>query len=129
MIGVTEWLADLEIARNCKLAYFGEGTGVAVALKAASYLPYISAIVSHSGRPNLVTELLCKIKAPTMLIVEGLDDEILQINRTALLELCYNKKLEVIQGVSHLFEDSGAVNKVAALSNNWFKRYLKTIKL
>lgn len=128
LISVTEWVADLDIAQNCKLAYFGENTGAAVALKAASYLPYINALVSHSGRPDLVAELLHKIKAPTLLIVEGLDDEIVQLNRKALQELCYNKKLEVLQGISHLFEDPGAVNKVAALANNWFKRYLRTVK-
>ena len=125
LAGATEWLQKFPAAKDCRIGFFGASTGAASALKAASVLPNISAVVSRGGRPDLAMDDLHKVKAPTLLIVGSLDGNVLQMNREALAKLQCEKKLEVVQGASHLFEEHGTMDKVCELAGEWFKKYFQ----
>ncbi len=121
----TKWLKTNSTTKKLKVGYFGASTGAAAALIAASKLPEeIAAVVSRGGRPDLAGESLAKVKAPTLLIVGGIDIEVLQLNREALELIHAEKKLEIVPGASHLFEESGKLEEAAALAINWFTRHL-----
>ncbi|HLI94043.1 MAG TPA: dienelactone hydrolase family protein [Puia sp.] len=124
LIGATKWVSTLSETLNCCLGYFGASTGAASALKAAAELPQVNAIVSRGGRPDLAMDALSKVKAPTLLIVGSLDYEVLELNKMAYQQLTGEKKLEVVSGASHLFEEYGALDKVAEMAGRWFSRYL-----
>ena len=105
--------------------YFGASTGAASALCAAARLENdIKAIVSRGGRPDLSMQVLHKIKAPTLLIVGGNDDIVIELNNKAYNSLAGIKKMEIIKGATHLFSESGKLEVVAELSSNWFDKYL-----
>jgi len=125
LAGATEWLEKLSSAKDCRLGYFGASTGAASALKAAAVLPQIHAIVSRGGRPDLVMDDLHNVEAPTLLIVGSLDYDVLQLNKEAYIQLECEKKLEVIQGASHLFEERGMIEKVCERADAWFEKYLQ----
>lgn len=111
--------------KNLKIGYFGAGTGSGAALKAAARSDAaVQAIVSRAGRPNLSEEELAKIKAPTLLIVGSLDDELIEFNLWAFNALQCEKKLETIEGVSHLLEEPGKLDEVGRLAAGWFTKYL-----
>ncbi len=129
LIGATEWLMKKPEARNAKLGYFGASTGAASALKAAEYLPDINAVVSRGGRPDLVMDILPKIEAPVLLIVGGLDYDVLKLNEKAFVELQCEKKLEIINGATHLFEEGSAMERVCELASFWFEKYLSPVKV
>ncbi len=129
LTGATEWLKRFPAAANCSLGYFGASTGTASALKAASLLPDIGAVVSRGGRPNLVMDCLGKVALPTLLIVAEDDHEILKLNRRAFLLLNGPKKMEVIAGATHLFEEKEAMQKVCSLAAEWFEKYLCPVAL
>lgn len=129
LIGATEWLERQKDAKNCALGYFGASTGAASALKAAKYLPQIKAVVSRGGRPDMVMDDLPMVEAPVLLIVGGLDYDVLRLNREAYAQLKCEKNLEVIEGASHLFEEQGAIEEVCWLARNWFEKYLQPIKI
>jgi dienelactone hydrolase len=121
----TKWLKTNSATKKLKIGYFGASTGAAAALIAAAKLPEeIAAVVSRGGRPDLAGESLAKVKAPTLLIVGGIDIEVLQLNREALKLIHTEKKLEIVPGASHLFEESGKLEEAAALAINWFTRHL-----
>ena len=125
LIGVTEWLRNDPQTKKLKIGYFGASTGAAAALIAAAKLPdIISAVVSRGGRPDLAGEYLADVEAPTLLIVGGWDSEVIELNRQAQTQMRNQNKLLVIQGATHLFEESGKIGEVAAVSGNWFLRYL-----
>lgn len=124
LVQVTEWLQTQPMANGCGIGYFGASTGAASALKAAAKLPYIQAIVSRGGRPDLAMEALKDIKAPTLLIVGSLDDVVLQLNKAAFLQLRCKKELEIVVGATHLFEEPGAMERVSNLAGRWFETYL-----
>lgn len=124
LCGVTLWAEKLSSAKDFHIGYFGASTGAASALNAASILPQISAIVSRGGRPDLAMENLHDVKAPTLLIVGGLDYDVLKLNRQAFAELGGIKKLEIIEGASHLFEETGMMDKVTELALGWFEKHL-----
>lgn len=128
LTGATEWLENFEAARHLGIAYFGASTGAASALKAAAFLPNIQAIVSRGGRPDLAMESLNKVKAPTLLIVGSLDQDILQLNQEAYRKMNCEKKLEVIEGASHLFDERGMMEKVCEKAGDWFKKYLEPVR-
>lgn len=123
---VTEWVAQQEDLQSLSIGYFGASTGAAAALKAAAQLPdgIVKAIVSRGGRPDLAAEALAKVQSPTLLIVGGNDSEVLQLNRNAFDALTGEKQLSIVEGATHLFEESGALEKVAELAVRWFKRHL-----
>lgn len=124
LIVATEWLS-CEIGRALPLGYFGASTGAAAALRAAALRPSrIGAVVSRGGRPDLAAELLRDVSAPTLLIVGGVDEAVLELNREALRALRTEKALEIIPGASHLFEERGALAKVGMLATRWFTHHL-----
>ena len=127
LIGATSWLQREAQTRQLKVGYFGASTGAAAALMAAAKLPKNArAVVSRGGRPDLAGTALDNIRAPTLLIVGGNDVPVIGLNRDALDRLRCEKKLEIVPGATHLFEEPGALEKVAALACEWFDRYLSS---
>jgi putative phosphoribosyl transferase len=124
LAGAAEWLEKFPAARECRIGFFGASTGAASALQAAAGLPQIGAVVSRGGRPDLAMDHLAKVKAPTLLIVGSLDHEVLEMNRDAYKQLTCEKKLEVVQGATHLFEEPGKMEIVSELAGSWFGKYL-----
>jgi putative phosphoribosyl transferase len=120
----TEWVEELREAKNCSVGYFGASTGAASALKAASRFHEIEAVVCRGGRPDLVFTDLSKVAAPTLLIVGGLDKNVLELNQQAYEQLTCTKKLDIIPGASHLFEEPGKMEKVSTLAAEWFLQHL-----
>lgn len=127
LIEVTLSLHNKPYLKELPMGYFGASTGSASALVAATQLPkVISAIVSRGGRPDLIASReLAMVKAPTLFIVGELDHAVLRLHRLALQNMQAIKKLEVVAGASHLFEESGALETVADLSLKWFLKYLE----
>jgi dienelactone hydrolase len=124
--GVTDWLAGEPSTAGLVIGYFGASTGAAAALIAAADRPKtVRAIVSRGGRPDLAASALRRVRQPTLLIVGGEDDVVIQLNRQALQELSGTKQLVIIPGATHLFEEPGALEQVAALASEWFLRYLE----
>ena len=123
---VTEEIADDPVSRNLGIGYFGASTGGAAALRAAAALgTTIGAVVSRGGRPDLAGEALAHVKAPTLLIVGERDEEVLQLNQHAYAELQCEKSLAVVPHATHLFQESGALEEVARLAADWFRKYLR----
>ena len=130
LAGATEWLERFPAANNCRIGYFGASTGAASALQAAATLAEVGAVVSRGGRPDLAsTNNLRSVKAPVLLIVGSLDPEVLQLNQKALNELRCDKKLVVIDGAGHLFEEQGKLLEVATLASAWFEKYLTPVSI
>jgi dienelactone hydrolase len=127
LIGVTKWCMEREETNGLKIGYFGASTGSAAALSAAAYWgTKIGAVVSRGGRPDLAMEVLDLIEAPTLLIVGGEDKKVIDYNRKAYIKIGCVKKMEIVAGATHLFEEEGALEKVAELARNWFERFLET---
>ncbi|QEC65797.1 alpha/beta hydrolase [Panacibacter ginsenosidivorans] len=124
LAGATEWLERFPSAKECRIGYFGASTGAASALRAATMLPQIQAVVSRGGRPDLAMNDLKKVQSPTLLIVGSLDIDVLQLNKHAYLQLTCEKKLEVVDGATHLFEEPGKMDIVSGLAAKWFEKYL-----
>jgi len=121
----TRWVAELEQTKSLDLGYFGASTGAAAALQAAASLgARIGAVVSRGGRPDLAWSALRRVEAPTLLIVGGLDDVVIELNQRAYEELRAEKQLITIPGATHLFEEPGTLEDVARLASEWFRRYL-----
>ena len=121
----TAWLAASADTRTLEIGYFGASTGAAAAVVAAAETPdQVHAVVSRGGRPDLAGDHLAKVKAPTLLIVGSRDVPVLPLNEDALAQLRCTKKLEIIPGASHLFEEPGTLEVVSRLAASWFSRYL-----
>jgi len=127
LVGVTHWVASRADTRGLKIGYFGASTGAAAALIAAGQLSdLVSAVVSRGGRPDLAEEALRLVHAPTLLIVGGDDEPVITMNRKALAKLyCAGKKLVIIPGATHLFEEPGALEQVARLAAAWFTEHFE----
>lgn len=126
----TQWLHNHSDYHSFNLGYFGSGTGAAAALKAASELgDTIKAVVSMSGRLDLVKAELAEVRCPTLLIAGELDFNIVKKNQKALSKLNVKKQLAVVSGASHLFEEPDKLNKAAHIAGLWFKKYLAPEKL
>jgi putative phosphoribosyl transferase len=125
LVGATDWLQQHPGTRGLRIGYFGASTGAAAALEAAVERPdAVDAIVSRGGRPDLAADVLDRVRPPTLLIVGGRDSQVLTLNEKVLDQLRTEKRLEVVAGAAHLFEEPGALEKVAALARGWFQRYL-----
>ncbi len=123
---VTDWVKRQAEIKNFKIGYFGSSTGSAAALIAAADLSQgIKAVVSRGGRPDLALNILDKVKSPTLLIVGGNDYEVIEMNKRAYQKLNCQKELSIIPDATHLFEEPGALEKVAKQAASWFKKYLK----
>lgn len=129
LASATGWLEKFPAAKDCRIGYFGASTGAASALAAAANLPQIGAVVSRGGRPDLAMENLQKVEAPVLLIVGSLDTEVLELNMDAYRKLHCEKKLEVVDGATHLFEEPGAMDRVSKLAATWFKKYLLPVEV
>lgn len=126
LVAVTKWLQEQAEMRNLAIGYFGASTGAAAAIQSAALLPHqISAIVSRGGRPDLAMAYLAKIESPTLLIVGGYDDVVIELNKEAYDGLACVKKMEIVPRATHLFEEPGTLEKVAELAVEWFEKYLK----
>ncbi|HSC38144.1 MAG TPA: dienelactone hydrolase family protein [Chitinophagaceae bacterium] len=125
LTNATVWLEQQPAAEGYRFGYFGASTGAAPALKAAAYLPRVDAVVSRGGRPDLAMDMLKKVLVPTLLIVGSLDYDVLQLNREAYIHLNCEKKLEIIDGATHLFEEKGAMEQVCELAGSWFNKYFQ----
>lgn len=125
LAGAKEWLKEQPETRDLEIGYFGASTGAAAALVAAALHPKsIGAIVSRGGRPDLAGDLLPRVQAPTLLIVGGEDLPVIEMNRQAFAQLTCRKRLEIIPGATHLFEEPGTLEAVADLAGDWFLRHL-----
>jgi len=125
---VTDWIINNPSTKDLKVGYFGASTGAAAALIAASLNPdIIYAIVSRGGRPDLAGAALPNVKAPTLLIVGGNDQPVIEMNEDALKQIPAEKQLVIIPGATHLFEEPGALEEVARLAKDWFINYLAPI--
>jgi len=121
LVHATKWARQQEKTRDLRLGYFGSSTGGAAALVAAAELPQdIGAVVSRGGRPDLAGDALPKVQAPTLLIVGGNDDIVIELNEMARDQMRCELKLEIIPGATHLFEEAGALERVAKLASDWF---------
>ena len=119
------WVETEERTRELPIGYFGASTGAGAALQAAAREPSnVKAIVSRGGRPDLAELYLPSVSAPTLLIVGGHDEPVIEMNQTAYDLLTCEKKLIIIPGATHLFEEPGTLEQVAELSGKWFGRYL-----
>jgi putative phosphoribosyl transferase len=126
---VIEYLALLQSTGPLPLGLFGASTGAAAALLTASRAPLgVRAVVSRGGRPDLAEDALEHVQAPTLLIVGGDDLPVVELNRRALLLLTCEKQMAIVPGATHLFEEPGALNAVAALARDWFKRCLPPLR-
>ncbi len=125
LAAATGWLRHRPEITNLPLGYFGASTGAAAALIAAAELGHqVSAVVSRGGRPDLAAGRLADVVAPTLLIVGGLDTEVLELNRQAQRQLRCASDLEIVMGATHLFEEPGTLEAVARLASDWFARHL-----
>jgi len=130
LIEVTQWIAQNPRTRNLTIGYFGASTGAAAALIAAARLPgMVAAVVSRGGRPDLAGEELGSVRAATLLIVGERDEAVLQMNRQALEQLrCESKRLILVPGATHLFEESGALEQVSMIAAEWLVHSLRSGK-
>ncbi len=125
LVSVTDWLVRSPETQNLQIGYFGASTGAGAALVAAAELPEaVGAVVSRGGRPDLAGDSLPQVRAPTLLIVGGDDEPVIGMNREALEQLRAHKRLEILPGATHLFEEPGALEEVARLAAGWFAHHL-----
>jgi pimeloyl-ACP methyl ester carboxylesterase len=128
--GVLEWLNLQSYAYQLKVGLFGSSTGAAAALIAAAELPdRVDAVVSRGGRPDLAEDVLPEVQAPTLLIVGEWDEDVLKWNENALEQIRKDteKKLVIVRNATHLFEEPGALEKVAGLARDWFEEHLHPV--
>jgi putative phosphoribosyl transferase len=126
VVGATDWVAQAPETADLPIGYFGASTGAAAALVAAAVRPErVGAVVSRGGRPDLAGPALSRVRAPTLLIVGGLDGPVIELNRQALAQLgAAEKQLVIIPGATHLFEEPGTLEEVARLAAEWLTNHL-----
>jgi dienelactone hydrolase len=124
----TDWVRQYKETRSLPIGLFGASTGAAAALQVAAIAgPTIGAVVSRGGRPDLAgPTALAKVLAPTLLIVGGLDDVVIELNQAAYEALQCEKELVIVPGATHLFEEPGTLETVAELARDWYVRHLTT---
>lgn len=126
LAGTVEWIRAQPGLRAMKIGLFGASTGGGAALVAAAARPkLIHAVVSRGGRPDLAGPALPRVEAPTLLIVGGDDGPVIAMNRDAFNQMHCERRLEIVAGATHLFEEPGTLEKVAELARSWFTRYLR----
>lgn len=124
LVIATHWAAEQPDLAAVPVGYFGASTGAGAALVAAAELPgQLAAVVSRGGRPDLAGDRLSLVQAPTLLLVGGEDQVVLELNREAMAQLQGEAELVVIPGATHLFEEPGALQEVARLAAGWFRRW------
>jgi putative phosphoribosyl transferase len=123
----TDWAQGRSDLRQLPIGYFGASTGAAAALIGAGARPVVTrAVVSRGGRPDLAGDALPKVQAPTLLIVGGDDEPVIDMNRNATKQMKAPVELEIVTGATHLFEEPGTLEQVMDLASAWFRRHLKS---
>jgi len=126
LIAATDWILAQPESRLLALGYFGASTGGGAALAAAAERPrVVAAVVSRGGRPDLAGEALARVQAATLLIVGGEDAPVIRMNQNALRELHCKKRLKIVPGATHLFEEPGTLEAVARLARDWFAAHFE----
>lgn len=123
---LTQWTLQQPQLKNLPIGYFGASTGAASAINAAAFFGnQIKAVVSRGGRPDLATaNALESVKCPTLFIIGSLDNEVITLNQKAFQKMKCTKQIEIVQGASHLFEETGRLHTVSRLAEGWFEKYL-----
>lgn len=125
LVAAIQWLSDFNETAAIPIGLFGASTGAAAALVAAAVKPeLVSAVVSRGGRPDLAGDSLKNVSAPTLLIVGSRDEVVVDLNREAFEELRCRKELQLVEGATHLFEELGALERVAQLASDWFRGFV-----
>ena len=125
LVYATKWAKQQKQTKDFRIGYFGSSTGGGAALVAAAELPDdIGAVVSRGGRPDLAGDALPKVKAPTLLIVGGEDQVVIELNEQARVQMKCECTIEIVPGATHLFEEPGALERVAKLAAEWFLRHI-----
>jgi putative phosphoribosyl transferase len=125
IVRATDWAKDRQDIRALPLGYFGASTGAAAALIGAAARPeLVRAVVSRGGRPDLADTALPRVVAPTLLIVGGDDEPVIQMNRDAMRRMTAPVELQIVPGATHLFEEPGTLGQVMDLATGWFTRHL-----
>ena len=125
LVGLTDWLRGCELTSGLRIGYFGASTGAGAALAAAAQRPEaVHAVVSRGGRPDLAGDALERVCAPTLLIVGGNDGPVIDMNWQALASLRCEKRLSLVPGATHLFEEPDALGAVSKLARDWFRDHL-----
>lgn len=125
LVGAVDWLETRDDVVDLPVGLFGASTGAAAALRtAAKRRERIAAVVSRGGRPDLAMTDLCRVVAPTLLIVGGDDEAVIGMNREAAKHLSCEHRVDIVPGATHLFEEPGKLERVAELAREWFRRYL-----
>lgn len=125
LVAATERVQNFSLTEGLRLGYFGASTGAAAALKAAAIKgSVIGAVVSRGGRADLAKADLERVQSPSLLIVGGNDQPVIELNKLAFSRIKAKKELTIVPGATHLFEEPGALEEVARLSTEWFDQYL-----
>jgi dienelactone hydrolase len=126
LLAATHWLQTQQQLKHLPIGYFGASTGAAAALQAAAAPGNkISAVVSRGGRPDMAgADDLSRVSSPTLLLIGGLDDIVIELNQEAYRHMHCIKHISIIPGATHLFEEPGTLETVASLANDWFKQHL-----
>ena len=125
LTGATRWALRQKDTRRLTIGYFGASTGAAAALMAAANDPlHVAAVVSRGGRPDLARGALARVQAPTLLIVGAYDAPVIKLNTASLVKMQCAREFVIVPGATHLFEETGALDKVARLARKWFLRHL-----
>jgi putative phosphoribosyl transferase len=128
LVAGLDWLGQEPTTRGLPVGLFGASTGGGAALVAAARRPDgVSAVVSRGGRPDLAGDALSQVRAPTLLVVGGDDETVIELNRDAMRRMRGEVRLEIVPGASHLFEEPGTLEAVAALARDWLLRHLATL--
>jgi dienelactone hydrolase len=126
LVAILDWLSARPETAPLPIGLFGASTGGGAALVAAAARPRaVSAVVSRGGRPDLAGPALPRVTSPTLLIVGGLDSPVIEMNRAAMARMSGEVVLEIVSGATHLFEEPGALERVAVLAARWFTRHLE----
>ncbi|WP_371381803.1 dienelactone hydrolase family protein [Sporomusa aerivorans] len=126
---VTSWLQNKVQTSNLPIGYFGASTGAAAALKAAARETMVRAVVSRGGRPDLAGNDLQRVNSPVLLLVGGHDYGVIELNEEAFKQLQPTKKLILVSGATHLFEEAGTLEQVADYAADWFNLHLAPVKV
>jgi putative phosphoribosyl transferase len=124
VVAATDWATGHPVLREMPIGYFGASTGAAAALIAAAERPDAAAVVSRGGRPDLAGDALRRIRTPTLLIVGGDDEPVIELNQAAMRNMRADVELAVVHHATHLFEEAGALEQVERLALDWFTRYI-----
>jgi len=124
VVAATDWAVNHPVVGQLPIGYFGASTGAAAALIAAAERPAIRAVVSRGGRPDLAGDAQPIVQAPTLLIVGGNDEPVIEMNETALRRMRAPVELAIVPGATHLFEEPGTLEEVERLALDWLNRHL-----